>query len=176
MKIKRTKLNSNSKVEISFKLESIVICITTVFAFYLYLQLICEASQENIRKFIDLFVQVNITAALAIAALVASIGTFRWEHYISALKHEGMNGEIRRSYIKENAKKPLYWILLLNSSLIVVSVITLLSSNPSLTSMCLLFISFSWLEVSKVLIGVNLALLLVLIYKSLRYMKELLFR
>jgi uncharacterized membrane protein len=173
---RRKRINIVTRIEISFKYELIVLIISSILAMGIYFQLIVNLSPDDIRGLVELLVTVNITAALSIAALVASMGTFRWDHYISALKHEGMTGDSRRKYIKEHAKKPLYKILVLNSAIIVVSLVTLLTSTPGLNTVYIFNLTIDWFVVTKTLIGINIVLIFCLIYQSLKYMKELLFR
>ncbi|MCM3172997.1 hypothetical protein [Paenibacillus sp. MER 99-2] len=147
----------------------------------LFLSLISVEPNE-LQGFIELFVQVNITGALAIAALVASIGTFRWDHYIKGLKGEGMlSSNYRKAYINKNAKNPLYLILFMISAFILLSIVTLIASvflGASEVSILMVNINIAhvvrWACLS--LVAINLALSIIMIQYSLKYMKELLYR
>ncbi|WP_338542480.1 hypothetical protein [Paenibacillus tundrae] len=147
----------------------------------IFLSLI-NVEPEDLKDFIELFVQVNITGALAIAALVASIGTFRWDHYIKGLKEEGMlSKRFRKNYIFKNAKNPLYLILFMISTFILLSIVTLIASvflGESEVSILTVDINIAhvvrWACLS--LVAINLALSIVMIQYSLKYMKELLYR
>lgn len=161
--------------------EKVSIALISLFLLVLYV-LILAQSEDKIKDFIDLFVQVNITGALAIAALVASIGTFRWDHYRKAIKEEGELTDIeRKNYIKKNAKNPLYIILYIICIFVLISILTLMASNLLETETISLFVfsitANNWpLGLCMVLIGVNLSMSILLIYYSLKYMKELLYR
>ncbi|MBD0381458.1 hypothetical protein [Paenibacillus sedimenti] len=157
------------------------IVMATMLAF-VFLQVFIIEDKDSLKALIQLLVQVNITAALAIAALVASIGTFRWEHYIKALMEDGMaDDNERKIYIIKNAKNPLYRVLALNSIFVIVNVFVLFTSNfLKNNEISIVFYKFSsntfWEWMSLILVAVMLILLIGLTYYSLKYMKELLYR
>ncbi|GKU79192.1 hypothetical protein [Paenibacillus sp. L3-i20] len=160
--------------------EKVAIWIISTCLFALY-YIIINQSTSVLKDFIDLFVQVNITGALAITALVASMGTFRWDHYRKALIEENIEQEDRKNYILKNAKNPLYIILFIISFFILLSILTLLAGNL-LEASDISFLQYSvdiknvMRYICMVLIGLNLCLSILLIIYSLRYMKELLYR
>jgi len=152
------------------------ICVVSalIFVMFFVLQVI---SKVDINEFIQTFVQVNITFTLSIAALVASLGAFRWEHYIKGLTHGGLRDKYeRRKYILKHAKKPLYRVIWINSVFIIVNLITLQSGSIVLKGTTLARFTGPLLVINYILIATCLIMGLILIYTSMRYMKELIFK
>ncbi|WP_149466246.1 hypothetical protein [Paenibacillus antarcticus] len=176
------KRETNVKSEIKNKKQSerhyfeIFVCVISaiIFGMFFAIQII---SRVDISEFIQTFVQVNITSTLSIAALVASVGAFRWEHYIKGLTHAGHRDKYeRREYILEHAKKPLYGVIKLNSIFIIVNLITLQSASIKLEEITLAWFTVPLLVINYSLIAICLIMGLILIYSSMLYMKELIFK
>ncbi|QWU14861.1 hypothetical protein SAMN04487895_10934 [Paenibacillus sophorae] len=155
-----------------FEVLFLIISIITMFLF-LYLQIIHKA---NLSEFIKDFVQVNITSTLSIAALVASMGAFRWDHYRKALIHEGLDEFDRKRFIYSNAKLPLYRVIKLNSIFIIINLITLQAGTITVNKISLYYVTIDWKWIIIALILTCLILGLTLIYSSMKYMKDLIFK
>lgn len=164
----RNKIQRNSS-EILILIVSISFMIL-----FLFLQLIKKA---DIFSFIKDFVQINITSSLSIAALVASMGAFRWDHYRKALIEDGIEDKWERKEIMYNkAKLPLYRVIKLNSIFIVMNIITLQSATVKFERINLYYFSFEWKWVAIAFMFCCLATGAMLIYFSMKYMKELIFK
>ncbi|OAB45267.1 hypothetical protein [Paenibacillus glacialis] len=145
-----------------------------IFGMFFYLQVI---STTDINEFIQTFVQVNITSTLSIAALVASMGAFRWEHYIKGVIHSGLRDKYeRRKYVLKHAKKPLYRVIKLNSMFIIINIITLQSASIELKEIKPAWFTVPLFGINMFLIVICLIMGLILIYQSMVYMKELIFK
>lgn len=156
-----------------FEFLFLIVSILTTFLF-LFLQILKEADFSD---FIKDFVQVNITSTLSIAALVASMGAFRWDHYRKALFEEGLNDKYdrkRNMYI--NAKIPLYRVIKLNSAFIIINIITLQAATITEININLHYFTIEWKWIIIAFILICLIIGVVLIYTSMKYMKELIFK
>lgn len=167
----KIKIKSNI-FENSFLVISILIIVLL-----LYLQI---SGEMNLPEFIKDLVQVNITSSLSIAALVASMGAFRWDHYRKALTEEGVHDKWeRKNRMFAKAKWPLYRVIKLNSVFIIMNIVTPQSAAIKINdkneiNLYYFLMKWDWILIALIficlIIGVNL------IYVSMKYMKELIFK
>ncbi|OAB25813.1 hypothetical protein PMSM_27990 [Paenibacillus macquariensis subsp. macquariensis] len=170
----KSKINNEKQSERHYFELGICVVSALISGSFFTIQII---SKVDINTFIQTFVQVNITFTLSIAALVASLGAFRWEHYIKGLTHGGLRDKYeRRKYILKHAKKPLYRVIWINSVFIIVNLITLQSGSIVLKGTTLARYAGPLLVINYILIATCLIMGLILIYTSMRYMKELIFK